>query len=104
MPLKFNQRIKNWFVVSVVLLSLLSAGSVIAADSKIDLNMASVKQLQTLKGIGETLAKRIVDFRDKNGPFMSIDEVKKTKGIGTKIFKNIEGEITVSTSKKKVTP
>jgi competence protein ComEA len=61
----------------------------------IDINHATLIQLQTLPKIGPVLAQRIIDFRDVNGPFKSIDEIKSVKGIGPKTFIVIKNHIKV---------
>ena len=66
-----------------------------AADFPLDLNTASAEQLQTLPGIGEVLAQRIVDFREENGPFRLVDEIRDVRGIGEAIFDGIKDYITV---------
>lgn len=50
----------------------------------ININTANVSELALLPGIGETYAQRIVDFRNKNGPFDSVEQLLKVEGIGTK--------------------
>ncbi len=47
----------------------------------VNINTANVEKLMTLDGIGEAYAQRIVDFRDKNGPFKSPEDLTKIKGI-----------------------
>lgn len=51
-------------------------------DYKIDLNSATWVEWSQLRGIGPVLAKRIVDEREQNGPFRSIDDLDRVKGIG----------------------
>lgn len=62
---------------------------------KIDLNKSYEADLQLLPGIGEVTAERIIDFREQNGPFKNIDEIKKVKGIGEKKFEQIREFIVV---------
>ncbi len=62
---------------------------------KININTATIKELTSLKGIGEKIAKRIVEFRKKNGKFKRIDEIKAIRGIGEKKFERIKKFITV---------
>lgn len=66
--------------------------------AKVDINSASVQELQTLKGVGEKKAKEIVDYRTKNGAFNSVDDLAKVKGIGKKILDDNKNEIEVKSS------
>ena len=61
----------------------------VSPDKMIDINTASVGKLATLPGIGTTLAKRIVEFREKNGPFQSVDELLMVSGIGEQKLLNM---------------
>jgi competence protein ComEA len=65
-------------------------------DSKIDLNRADAAGLATLPGIGPKLSAAIVAYRDENGPFGSIDELRSVGGIGEKRFEAIRELVTVS--------
>ena len=64
-------------------------------DGRININMASRSQLMDLPGIGSVLAERIVDYRQSNGPFSRIEDLRKVSGIGEKRFEAIEDKITV---------
>lgn len=57
---------------------------------KISLNHASLEELMTLKGIGETKAKSIIEYREQHGGFKSIDEVKNVKGISENLFEQLK--------------
>jgi len=61
----------------------------------ININTSSAKELTGLKGIGEKTAQAIVAYRDKNGPFKAIEDIKKVKGIGDKKFDVIKSSICV---------
>lgn len=54
------------------------------ADGRMDINAASLQQLQLLPGIGESLAQRIIDYRTENGDFAAIEDLMKVSGIGEK--------------------
>ena len=64
-------------------------------ETKIDINSATREELTLLPGIGETLAQRIVDYRQKNGPFEKIYDLSKVRGIRPGLVKDIEGFVTV---------
>lgn len=59
-----------------------SGGASAAATTPIDLNAATLEQLDTLPGIGPVLAQRILDWRTTNGRFNSVDELGEVSGIG----------------------
>lgn len=59
-------------------------------DTLISINTADLNTLCQLKGIGENIAKRIIEYREINGPFSTIDELMKVKGIGNKKFESIK--------------
>jgi len=67
-----------------------------APTEKIDLNTATVEELQTLPGIGASRAQDIVAYREANGPFQHIEEIRNVSGIGEGIFARIEPHVTVS--------
>lgn len=69
------------------------------ADAPIDLNQASAAQLTRLPGIGEALAKRIVDFREQHGPFKRVEDLMKVKGIGEKSFQKLRPHIKVASKR-----
>lgn len=64
----------------------------VAEIKKISINSASLEELMTLNGIGETKASRIIEYR-KEHSFQSIEEIMNVKGIGPKIFEKIKEQI-----------
>lgn len=69
------------------------------AFAAIDINTATQAELDKLPGIGPVKAKAIVEDRAKNGPFKSVDDLKRVKGIGGKTFDELKGQISVGGGK-----
>lgn len=59
----------------------------------VNINTADAERLATLKGIGPALAQRIIEYREQNGAFKSIDEIKNVRGIGDKKFAAFKDKI-----------
>jgi len=65
-------------------------------DGKININTASVGELEALPGIGFAYASAIVEYREEKGNFSSIEEIKNVSGIGEKTFEKIKNLISVN--------
>lgn len=65
------------------------------SDGRIDLNLATVAELMTLPGIGQAKADSIVRYREKNGAFSSIEEIKQVEGIKEGVYNRIKDNIKV---------
>ncbi|MCG3142208.1 MAG: ComE operon protein 1 [Anaerolineae bacterium] len=63
--------------------------------AKLNLNTATLAELDALPGVGETLAQRILDYRQQNGAFKTIEDLKNVKGIGDKLFDDLKELVTV---------
>ena len=63
---------------------------------KVDINRAEIWLLEALPGVGETLARHIVDYRQQSGPFHNTGELTKVAGIGTATYEQIKHLITVA--------
>ncbi len=74
-----------------------SLGSTLAGGqkAKVNINTASVSELEGLPRVGPKVAQRIVDFRTQHGNFKKIEEIMKVQGIGEKVFEQIKDLITV---------
>jgi competence protein ComEA len=75
-----------------------SGGAASNADpsAPVDLNTADVAALDTLPGVGPATAQRIVDYREQNGPFTSVDQLQQVSGIGPAKFAEIAPHVTVT--------
>lgn len=62
---------------------------------KVNINTASASELITLDGVGESTAAKIIAYRQANGSFASIEDIKKVSGIGDKKYEAIKDRITV---------
>jgi competence protein ComEA len=69
------------------------------AANPVNLNSATLAQLQTLPGVGAAAAQRILDYRQKNGSFKKIEELMNVKGIGEKSFLKLKPLISVGADK-----
>ncbi len=61
----------------------------ISGEGLVNINTASEEQLKTLPGIGEVRARSIISYRDKNGPFSSVEDIKKVEGIKDGLYSQI---------------
>ena len=94
---------------SFVIVALVAAPAAVAQDKPaakpakaaaapagpVNVNTATQAQLESLPGIGAAAAKRIIEYRDKNGKFKKVEELMNVKGIGEKSFLKLKPMITV---------
>lgn len=66
-----------------------------STNKLVNINTAGVKELSTLTGIGEAKAQKIIDYREANRGFKSIDEIMKVKGIGKATYEKFKANITI---------
>ena len=91
------KNLKRFFSLVIAISVVMAVISVSPAQEaeKININKASVEELMQLKGVGEKIAQRIVEYRENQGPFEQIGDVTKVKGIGPKVFESNKDRITV---------
>ena len=91
-------QIRRMAVLTVVTVALMMSWVMpaLAADlQKVNLNTATLEELMTLDGIGQKVAERILNFREKNGPFQKPEDLMMVKGVGEKIFEANKDKIII---------
>ncbi len=95
---------KRWITLALVLAFILSPCVLMAQKTdktaKVNINTATVEVLQTLPGIGPTIAQRIVEYRQTHGPFKKVEDLLNVKGIGEKKLEKIKPFIEVAQPEK----
>lgn len=64
----------------------------------VDINTATQSELESVKGLGPAKAKAIIEYREKHGPFKSVDDLDKVKGFGKASVDKLRGELAVEAS------
>lgn len=67
----------------------------ISGDGKVNLNSASKSELDTLPGVGEVMAQKIIEYREKNGGFKSIEDLKNIDRVGETTFEKLKEKVTI---------
>ena len=76
------------------LLLLLSSPGVVMSMEPIDINTADKETLMELNGIGEKRAEAIIEYRERNGPFESVEHLTRIRGIGRSVIKKNREQLT----------
>jgi len=82
-------------VLGLVIAPFVSAQGAAKAGDKVNINTASLEELQKLPRIGPQIAQRILDYRKENGNFKRIEDLLKVRGIGEKVYEQLKDLITV---------
>jgi competence protein ComEA len=86
-------------LMSLFVVMFMAAGPAWSGET-VNINTATVKQLQKVEGIGKKTAAKIVAYRKEHGAFGSVGDLKKVKGIGKKILKKAKDQLSVGDKKK----
>ena len=82
---------KMLFLILVMLVAF--SGAAVAA---VNINTATKEELTSIKGVGEKRAQDIIDYRTKNGPFKTVDDLEKIPGVGPGLMKRIRSQVSTS--------
>jgi len=74
-------------------------GAKSALTGPVNINTASANEFEGLPGIGAKTAARIIDYRQKNGPFKKVEELMNVRGVGEKNFLKLKPQLTVASAK-----
>jgi len=89
------------YLYQICLVLFFSLFALAATAQTIDINTATAEELATLNGVGATKAAAIVKYREMNGPFSSVNDLVKVKGIGDKTLEKNHSKLTVGTESSK---
>lgn len=70
-----------------------------AKPAIVNINTASLAELESLPGVGAKMAARILEYRQKNGPFKKVEELMNVRGLGEKNFLKLKDQLTVGAPK-----
>lgn len=100
-------KLAGWMVMAIMIsnVSLQTANIALAKPAKeaaqtqaleiVNINKASSEELQKVRGIGPSLAERIITYREANDGFKSMDELKEVRGVGDLKFEKIKSQVTM---------
>ncbi|MEZ5583386.1 MAG: ComEA family DNA-binding protein [Candidatus Competibacteraceae bacterium] len=89
------------FLHQICLVLLFSLFTLVATAQTIDINTATAEELATLDGVGPAKAAAIIEYREVNGPFTSVDDLANVKGIGGKTLEKNRDKITIGPMEEK---
>ncbi|BCZ44725.1 competence protein [Clostridium gelidum] len=72
-----------------------TSNSQVTSNNIVNINTATIEQLKTLNGVGDSKAKSIIEYREQSGGFKSIEDIKNVNGIGEKMFEKIKEQIEI---------
>ena len=94
-----NEKISEYITMSsgnnVIIEENNSSAETERKENKVNINTANVNELDNLPGIGPSLAQRIIEYREENGNFKSIEELQNVKGIGDTKYSDIKDNVTI---------
>jgi len=70
-----------------------------SSTALVNINSATAAEFEALPGIGPKMAARIIEYRQKNGPFKKVEELMNVRGLGEKNFLKLKGQLTLGSTK-----
>jgi len=92
--MEYGKMLNKW-ILSIIVTLFLSTGLAFAGD-KVNINTASLEQLQTINGVGVSTAEAIITYREESGLFKNVDDLLNVKGIGEKKLEKFSEQISVA--------
>lgn len=94
---RINENLNNVEVISADAGEGVVSNSTISENNnvKVNINTANKEKLETLPGIGESTAQKIIEYREQNGKFKTIEDIQNVSGIGTVKYNSLKDKITV---------
>ncbi len=89
------KNMKRLFVALIAASAVATAAPATGETPPVDVNTASVAELTSINGIGPSKAKAIVEHRDANGSFASVEDLQSVRGIGDKLLERLRPQVTV---------
>jgi competence protein ComEA len=93
------RRVLIGFAGAALALTLFLASPSSAADQLLNVNTATAAELTSLSGIGPAKAQSIVEYREKNGEFKTVDDLRLVRGIGDRMLEQLRSQVTVGDPK-----
>lgn len=95
MEWKMNLKKILYFMTLVLIISILSSGLNAEEDKKINLNSATVEELEKIPGLNRELAQKIIAAREENGEFVDMDELLDIEGIDIELLRWLKENIKI---------
>jgi competence protein ComEA len=91
-----KEEVKEKIVIEYIYKDCDCQNTIIGEENRlVNINTASLEQIMTLPGIGESKAKTIISYREQNGPFSKLEDITLVSGIGSATYENIKNYITL---------
>ncbi len=94
---RIDLKVMGLFFLAAFILGIASLGYGYEAKTQLNINTATIEELNEVPGIDMDLAQNIVSYRDANGPFSAVDDLLKVKGMDEKRLEEVRMHLSVAT-------